>query len=152
MYPADTMSILSAILSKCNVCNVVKTALSILFTAVMTAALLGVYVTHGPMGESFIGSAEGSLSILALVITLMLWTLNLDCSKCPNPRLQQSIVFVLLVLATVASIIGMVQAHMGEDGFVFGTFDGSLSIIAFSITGTYWAKHLQVICDSCTLR
>lgn len=146
------MPILRAILSKCNICDVVKTALSILFTGVMTAALLGVYITHGPLGESFIGSAEGSLSILALVITLMLWTMNLDCSSCPNPRLQQGIVFIVLVLATVASLIGMVQAHIGANGFVFGTFDGSLSILAFSITGTYWAKHLQALCDSCKLQ
>jgi hypothetical protein len=144
---------LAAFKSKCSVCNTVKTVLSLVFTGVMTAALLGFYYTHIPLGDQFIGSMEGSLAILALVSTLMLWTLNLDCSSCPTPFLQQIIVFSILILATVAAILGMYKAHMDPNGnLILGTTDCSLSILAFVVASTYWAKHVQTLCQSCNIR
>jgi carbon starvation protein CstA len=137
---------------ECRTCDRVKTVLSLLFTVVMAAALLGAYYAHGTIAELQFGTTEASLSILAVVITLMLWTKNLDCSNCPNLRYQQWVVFGILILATIASFIGMYRAHIGVNELVVGTRNASLSIIAFAVTATYWAKQVQKICGQCSLQ
>lgn len=139
------------LVGKCSLCNIVKTTLSFIFTAVMATAIFAAYVAHGFEAETLTwGSVEASLSILALIATLMLWTTNLDCSGCPNPKYQGWIVFSLLVLATFASLVGMVQAHFRIEGFQAGTMEGSLSILAFVVASTYWAKQVQKICETCS--
>lgn len=138
------------LVGKCSLCNIVKTTLSFIFTAVMATAIFGGYLSQGLEGMTRLGSAEASLGILALIATLMLWTTNLDCSGCPNPRYQNWIVFTLLVITTVIALIGMIRAHFRIDGFQAGTLDGSLSILAFVVASTYWAKNVQKICETCS--
>ena len=137
---------------KCRICNIVKTALSFVFTLVMIAALLGAYVTFGSLEIAAFGSEVGSLSILAVVITLMLWTTDLDCSTCAPPKFQQWVIFVVLILATIASILGITQTHFRQASLIVGTREGSLAIIAFVVTATYWAKHVQSLCGFCGLK
>lgn len=138
------------LVGKCSLCNIVKTTLSFIFTAVMAAAIFGGYLSQGFEGAPRLGSAEASLGLLALTATLTLWTTNLDCSGCPNPRYQNWIVFSLLIIATVIALIGMIRAHFRIEGFQAGTLEGSLSILAFVLTSTYWAKQVQKICETCS--
>ena len=138
------------LVGKCSLCNIVKTTLSFIFTAVMATAIFGGYLSQGFEGVSMLGSPEASLGILALIATLMLWTTNLDCSGCPNPKYQNWIVFGLLVITTFLALIGMVRAHFRVEGFQAGTMEGSLSILAFVFSSTYWAKEVQKICETCS--
>ena len=137
---------------KCSTCDTVKTILSLIFTVVLAAALLGAYYAHGTIFEPLFGTTEASLSILAVVITLMLWTKNLDCSHCPNPKCQTWIIFVILILATITSLADVYASHIGINEIVVGSRTGSLSIIAFAVTATYWAKHIEKICGKCKVQ
>ncbi len=139
---------------KCDICNVVKIVLSLIFTIVMIGAILGVYATLGSLEPQAFGSEAASLSILAVVITLMLWTTNLDCSGCPPPTFQQWVIFAVLIFATIASVLGLYQAHFGAGTLAgnVGSSESSLAILAFAVTATYWAKHVQTICETCTPR
>lgn len=130
----------------------VKIGLSLVFTAVMIAAILGAYATLGSLVLEAFGTQAASLALLAVVITLMLWTTNLDCSHCPTPAFQQWVIFTVLILATIASILGLYQAHFGLGRFAetVGTSESSLAILAFAVTSTFWAKHVLTICDTCT--
>jgi hypothetical protein len=138
------------LVGKCSLCNIVKTTLSFIFTAVMVTAIFGGYLSQGFESVPDFGSTEASLGILAVIATLMLWTTNLDCSNCPNPKYQNWIVFGLLVITTVLALIGMVRAHFRVEGFQAGTMEGSLSILAFVFASTYWAKEVQKICETCS--
>jgi hypothetical protein len=139
---------------KCDICNVVKTALSLVFTVVMIGAMLGAYATLGSLDPQVFGTEASSLAILAVVVTLMLWTTNLDCSGCPPPSFQQWVIFTVLILATIASVLGLYQAHFGAGSYLgtVGSRESSLAILAFAVTATYWAKHVQTICETCTPR
>lgn len=137
--------------NKCSTCNIVKTALSFIFTAAMTAAIIGAVEGTSLLVSPNFGSVEASLAILALTVTLMLWTTNLDCSGCPNPTYQNWIVFTFLVLATLASLCGLYQAHFRTGIFVAGTPEGSLAILTFAIVATQWAKNVQSLCESCRI-
>lgn len=137
--------------NKCSTCNIVKTALSFIFTAAMTVAIIGAVEGTQLLGKVQFGSMEASLGLLALVMTLMLWTTNLDCSGCPNPVYQNWIVFAFLILATIASLLGLYQAHFRTGTFVAGTLEGSLAILAFAVVATQWAKNVQSLCESCRI-
>lgn len=136
----------------CRTCDVIKTVMCLIFTAVITAAILGMIEASGFLTTPTLGSSEASLSVLALVIALMLWTKNMDCSGCPNPKFQQCVVFVFLILATIATLVGLYKAHVIDNKLVFGTMDGSLSILAFAVAATYWTKHVESICSSCKIK
>lgn len=139
---------------KCDVCNIVKIALSLVFTVVMIGAILGAYATLGSLIPEAFGTEAASLALLAVVVTLMLWTTNLDCSGCPPPSFQQWVIFTILILSTISSILGLYQTHFGKGAFEdnVGTPESSLAILAFAVTATYWAKHVQTICETCTPR
>lgn len=64
------------------------------------------------------------------------------------------IVAVLLLLASLVSLVGVVMAHYDPtDGtLVFGTASASLSLIAFGLTTTFFLKQLKccmTACDVC---
>lgn len=53
---------------------------------------------------------------------------------------------LLLFLAALGALVGMYKAHFLGGGMVFGTTSGSLSILAFSVTLTLWAKFMCHCC------
>ncbi|MBI2117988.1 hypothetical protein HYT95_03755 [Candidatus Peregrinibacteria bacterium] len=61
------------------------------------------------------------------------------------------VVTLLLFLAAVAALAGVYKAHFLGGGMVFGTTSGSLSILAFSVTATLWAKFMCHCCG-CTMK
>ena len=138
--------------SKCDICDKVKIGLSLVFTIVMIGAILGAYATLGSLTLEAFVTESASLALLAVVVTLMLWTTNLDCSGSPPPSLQQWVIFTVLIFATIASILGLYEAHFGSGRFTdtVGTSESSLAILAFAVTSTFWAKHVQTLCDTCT--
>jgi hypothetical protein len=117
----------------------------------MAIAIVAVYDSHGTIENITLGTAEGSLSILALVISLRLWTTNLDCSRCPNSMFKHWIVFVVLITTTILAIFDFHSVHFAH-GLSVGTVEGSLSLLAFAVTATLWADEVQSICVTCNLR
>ena len=130
---------------------VVRTSLSVIFTLVMIGAVLGVVESHLITGELSFGSTEASLSLLAVVLTIMYWTKHTSGAPCPPHRYMQSIVFIVLVLATVASTAGLVQAHLSAKGVTFGTLASSMAIVTFAVTAKHCAKHVNAIYKGCKI-
>jgi hypothetical protein len=130
---------------------VVRTSLSVIFTAVMIGAVLGVVESHLVTGELTFGSLEASASLLAVVLTLMYWTKHTSGAPCPHHRYMQSVVLIVLVLATVASTAGLVQSHLSARGLSFGTLEGSLAIVVFAVTAKHCAKHVHWIFEGCRI-
>lgn len=62
------------------------------------------------------------------------------------------VVAALLLLAAVAALVGVVMTHVeGGDAItmVFGTSQGSLALIAFGLTSTFFVKQLKGCCMRC---
>jgi hypothetical protein len=61
------------------------------------------------------------------------------------------IVTVLLFLGALASLVGVVMAHIDpvDRVLVFGTSAASLSLIAFAVTSTFCMKQLKTCMSSC---
>ena len=52
----------------------------------------------------------------------------------------------LLLLASVASLIGVYKSHFLSSGATFGTTSGSLALIAFVLSVTLWKKSMCCCC------
>ena len=137
---------------KCNTCGIVKNVLSVVFMVIMAAAILDAYYAHGTISNPRFGTDEASFSILAVVITLMMWTKNLDCSKDASKKYQSWVIFTILIIATAASIANVYTSHVGTNGIVVGSRTGSIAIVSFVITTIYWAKQVEKICSKCILQ
>lgn len=77
-----------------------------------------------------------------------------SCCECGACKFFRVIVSVLLLVAVVASAIAMWNTHVLATGFVFGTTEGTLAIIAFAFTLTKFYKVAKRLCtcgcgDSC---
>lgn len=121
---------------------VVKAVLSVVFTFVMILALGGVYYAHYRGGAFAFGTIEGSLSVLALVLTIIFWTRHADSSE-GCPIYLDWITLALLIVAFVLSILDLAAVHLTPDGTNMGTQQSALSIVTFAFTAKYWAKHVQ---------
>ncbi len=76
----------------------------------------------------------------------------LFCKKSPHKpgcMIVHTILAVLLLLATLTSLIGVYKAHVLADGLTFGTTTGSLSLIAFAITVVVFKKVMKSCCSKC---
>lgn len=137
-----------------EVYNAVQYTLSLLFMFTMIFAVVGAYFAHmGLFGASF-GTAEGSMSILAVVLILMNWTRYADPARTDSVRYHGTLL-VLLVAACIIATIDFVAAHLavvpmtstGISGAAFGlnfpgTMESSLSLLAFAFAAKHMLKHI----------
>lgn len=137
-----------------EVYNAVQYTLSLLFMFTMIFAVVGAYFAHmGLFGTSF-GTAEGSMSILAVVLILMNWTRYADPARTDSVRYHGTLL-VLLVGACIVATIDFVSAHLtivpmtssGVSGSAFGlsfpgTMQSSLSLLAFAFAAKHMLKHI----------
>lgn len=130
-----------------NVCTVVKTALGVVFTLMMIASILAMIESHNLRHDPLFGTAEGSMSVLAVVLTLIYWTKHTDCSPMLHKPYQQIVVQSILIVSIIVATIDFVQAHFIEGKLVFGTLEGTLAIVAFAVSAKHCAKHIAWICD-----
>ena len=63
------------------------------------------------------------------------------------------VVSVLMLLATIASLIGVIMAHydIRQGTLIFGTNAGSLSLVAFVLATTLWMKSMKSCMGSCDM-
>jgi hypothetical protein len=62
----------------------------------------------------------------------------------------QWVVALLLLLASVAALIGVWNTHVTNNGFAFGGSSASLALIAFAISVTLCKKSLCCLCGACS--
>lgn len=67
---------------KCGGCKALVTIVALLATATTVAAAIGVYMTHYTAEGWMFGKMDGSLAIVALLISVMCW-LKLVRKVCP---------------------------------------------------------------------
>jgi len=134
----------------CDVCTIIKGTLTVIFTIIMIIAIAGLYFAHiSPFGMIF-GTNETSMSIAALVLSIMYWTKHADCSTDPA-NVQQWIVIGFLAITFVLSVIGIAEVHLSPYGPRFGTMESSLSILAFAITAKHSAKQVAWMHKNCKI-
>jgi hypothetical protein len=56
------------------------------------------------------------------------------------------LVALVLTLTTIASIIGVYQAHMSAAGMVFGSLNGSVAILTLVVSLVAWVKVVKKLC------
>ncbi len=57
-----------------------------------------------------------------------------------------AVVALLTTLTTVATALGVYQTHVTADGWMFGTANGSLAILAFLVSIGIWLKLVKKLC------
>ncbi len=74
-----------------------------------------------------------------------------SCCECGACKVIRIIVSLLLLAATVAAFIGMWHNHVTPTGWVFGTTEGSLSILTFvaSLMLLFKTSKKLCPCNSC---
>ncbi len=60
--------------------------------------------------------------------------------------LMQWLTALFLLVITIAALIGAYMAHVMPDGVVFGTTNGSLSLIAFTAAIVLLGKQMRKCC------
>lgn len=75
------------------------------------------------------------------------------CSGCSGPcagcKSVKLVLLALVTLLTIAAAIGLYLVHVTPTGLVFGTTEGSLSIIALLACLMSWKKTYKGVCP-CT--
>ena len=61
-------------------------------------------------------------------------------------KVMTGIVTLLVTVMTVAALIGVWMTHMTAEGWMFGTPNGSLSVIAFVVSVMCWLKLVKKMC------
>jgi hypothetical protein len=69
----------------------------------------------------------------------------------PGCMVMHLVLAGLLLLAAVASLLGVYLSHFLESGLTFGTSAGSLSLIAFTFTVTMFLHQLKACMTSCEI-
>lgn len=65
--------------AKCPGCTVIRWVVTVILSLTSLAALIGAYKAHVLAGGATFGTTSGSLSLLALSVTLALWA---KCAVC----------------------------------------------------------------------
>lgn len=65
------------------------------------------------------------------------------CHAC---KITGMLVFGLLMLTTLASLLGVYKSHFISTGTQFGSTSGSLALIAFAINVTFLIKTMAKCC------
>ncbi len=75
----------------------------------------------------------------------------------PACMIMKWVVCILLLLVSIAALIGVYQTHVlvgaGTIRFQFGSTSGSFAILAFSIAVTAWGKKMKCCmmpCEVCS--
>ena len=69
-----------------------------------------------------------------------------SCSSCGGCKVIVSIVALLTTVTTVATLIGVYMTHVTAEGWMFGTPNGSLSVLAFLVSIMCWLKLVKKMC------
>ena len=56
------------------------------------------------------------------------------------------IVALLTTVTTIATLIGVYQTHVTAEGWMFGSPNGSLAVIAFVVSIMCWVKLVKKMC------
>ena len=108
----------------------------------MIAAVAGLYAAHVKGGDFVFGTTAGSVSIIALTLSIVYWVTHADISDyCP--KFQDWIIFAALILLFVLAVLGVSETHFSVYGLVFGSPEGAFAIFALAITSKHCAKQIQ---------
>lgn len=67
-------------------------------------------------------------------------------SGCSGCKALVAIVAIVTTATTVAALIGVYMKHVTTDGWVFGTMEGSLAIVALIVSVMCWLKLVKKLC------
>ena len=65
---------------------------------------------------------------------------------CGGCKAVKIIVTLLLTATTLATLLGVWKTHSTPSGWMFGTMEGSLAILAFVLSVTIWVKMVKCLC------
>ncbi len=65
---------------------------------------------------------------------------------CGGCKFIVGIVALLTTITTIATLIGVYNTHMTAEGWMFGTLNGSLAIIALLLSVMCWLKLVKKMC------
>jgi hypothetical protein len=65
---------------------------------------------------------------------------------CGGCKAILGIVALFLTATTIAALLGVYNAHMTADGFVFGALNGSASLATFILSLVAWLKVVKKMC------
>ena len=57
-----------------------------------------------------------------------------------------AIVALLTTITTIATLIGVYNTHVTPDGWMFGSLNGSVAIVAFLVSVMCWLKLVKKMC------
>jgi ABC-type nickel/cobalt efflux system permease component RcnA len=66
-----------------------------------------------------------------------------NCGGCKGIT---AVVTLLLTVVAIASLLGVYNTHMTAEGWMFGTLNGSVAIIAFTAAIMCWIKLVKKMC------
>ena len=67
-------------------------------------------------------------------------------TRCAGCKALTAIVALLSTLTTIATAIGVYQTHLTDQGWMFGTANGSLAVLAFIVSIMCWLKLVKKMC------
>lgn len=72
---------------------------------------------------------------------------------CHTCKMTGILVFGLLLLTTLASLVGVYKSHFISAGATFGSTSGSLALIAFAINVMFLVKAMKHCCpcNTCSI-
>ena len=65
---------------------------------------------------------------------------------CGGCKAMCAIVTLLTTITTIAALIGVYQTHITPEGWMFGSLNGSVAIIAFLASVMCWLKLVKKMC------
>ena len=68
------------------------------------------------------------------------------CQPCVACKVLKALVALVLTLTTIAALLGVWHAHNTPSGWMFGSGDGSLSILALVFSVVLWHKVTKKMC------
>ena len=67
-------------------------------------------------------------------------------AACVGCMIMQWLTAIFLLVVTIAALIGAYMAHVMPDGIVFGSTNGSLALIAFTVSIVLLGKQMRKCC------
>ena len=74
-----------------------------------------------------------------------------SCGGCGGCKALVVIVALLTTATTVATAIGVYMTHYTVEGWMFGTLNGSVAIVAFLVSIMCWLKLVKKLCPCGTM-
>lgn len=65
------------------------------------------------------------------------------CTVC---KLFTGLALLVTTLTTIATAMGVFMTHVTPEGWMFGTLNGSLAIVAFLVSVMCWLKLVKKLC------